>query len=441
MATWKADRYYDDLRKNMLFKADKPKRYPDVIVQPKNENEIRAALQFANESDLQIVCRGSGHNTAGAVLRNGGMLLDLSAMNAVSVDPEAKTANVQAGAIMAHLHTSIANYGLGFPNTDCHTVTLGGYILGGGIGRNDSFWTKGRACYALLEAEVLLATGEKVVVNKNSYVDIFWAIRGCGPAFFGIILNYTLQLFDEVGASYRSSYTYAISELPAILEFFDLRERSKDERVSTRITLRRPPKAGDKPSVSVTITAIAEQGSNADENAKALINTYVEQGIANNAISKRELVKIENVEMFSPNMGLATTTDNINTDDSSALLALVEHFSDAPAGCTLTLGMSHNYQMHPNRKDCCYSAEGKHIVSFHANWKPGECDQEVAVWEAKFKQLTQPYCLSHFINQTNNERYPEQIIECFSEENWQKLAKVRSKYDPNSRFFTYLGHS
>lgn len=441
IATWKSNRYYEDFRKSMLFKGNKPKRYPDVIVQPKNESEIKAALQFANDNDLQVVCRGSGHNTAAAILRNGGMLLDLSAMNAVYVDHKSKTAKVQTGAIMAYFHAEIAKYGLAFPNADCHTVALGGYILGGGHGRNSAFWSKGPACNSLLEAEVLLGTGEKVVVNKDNYTDMFWAIRGCGPAFFGIILNYTLQLFDEVGATYRSSYTYPANELPAILKFFDQLEHNKDERVSTRISFRKAKNSGDKPKVIVSITAIAEQGPNADENAKALINTYVAQGIADKAISKRELVKVEGVEMFTPNRQLATNTDNINTDDSSALLALLDHFADAPADCRLSLGMTHNGHMHANKKDCCYSAKGKHFISFHTLWQPGEDDNEVANWEAKFKQLMQPYCLSHYINQTDNERYPEHIMECFSEENWERLARVRSKYDPNSRFYTYLGYS
>ena len=182
----KEDVTYEGLRKNMVNLSNVAKRYPDIIVAPQTEAELLECLTFAKNNDLQIACRSSGHNNAGAVLRNGGMLLNIAAFNDFEIDPLKKVITVQPSVRFKDIVPALKKHQLGFPLGDCGDVAFGGYILGGGLGKNGNHYTKGPACYALLSAEVILENGKKVRVSEVEYSDIFWAIRGCGPAFFGI---------------------------------------------------------------------------------------------------------------------------------------------------------------------------------------------------------------------------------------------------------------
>ena len=87
-ATWRDDGRYGALRRGSLWRANIPERYPDVIAQASTEHDVREALEFARDNDLQMACRASGHSTAGAPLRNGGMMLYVSGLNKVEIDPE-----------------------------------------------------------------------------------------------------------------------------------------------------------------------------------------------------------------------------------------------------------------------------------------------------------------------------------------------------------------
>lgn len=442
-ATNKGEDGYEELRRNMLYKGNKPERYPDIIIKPTTEDEIFAALGFANENDLQIVCRTSGHNTAGAVLRNGGMLLDLSGFNKISLNVEGRTATVQPGVTMGSFYGEISQHGLGFPIADCLTVTFGGYLLGGGLGKNANNWTKGPACNAIISAEVILANGEKVTANKDQNSDILWSIRGCGPAFYAIISSYTLKLFDDIETVVRTSYKYSLDDLPGILDFFDNYHAQKDDRIGTRISLFED---SDTPGIfgaKVSIDAFIPKGpENAVEEGNSLLAFYEEKGLADKALSSvpPKAFKLPQL-LMSTDRSMYTNTDNTFTDDSRALLAVVDLFKRKPTECYVMLGLTHGIQMYPLPENACYASKGSHMLSQHVNWFGDEHTESARAWMKEFSDIAKPFSTGHFINQADNERFPERILNCFTEESWNRLIGIRKKYDPDNRFFTYLGYS
>ena len=441
--TYKTDDGYESLRKNMLYKGNKPERYPDIIVKPNTEQEITGALEFASEKDLQVVCRTSGHNTAGAVLRNGGMLIDLSGFNQIEIDQKAMSATVGPGVTMGAFYGAISKYNLGFPIADCLTVTFGGYILGGGHGKNGNHWTKGPACNALISADILLASGERITVDRDHYPDIFWSIKGCGPAFYGIILNYKLRLFENVGAIARSSYRYKLEALPELLAFFDQYQDVKDDRVGTGIALFESQESPGEFGVRVSLQAFVQNGSEDPlAEANSLLAFYEEKGVAEGAyeVNKPEEYQMPQL-LMSTDRKMYTNTDNVFTDDANSLLALVDLFKAKPVGCFVLLTLTHGFQMYPSREDACYSAAGSHFLSYHFNWYDDKDTEAAYSWMKEFSDLAKPYGINHYINQADNERFPERIRSCFTAENWSKLAQIRKKYDPENRFFTYLGYS
>jgi hypothetical protein len=145
--------------------------------------------------------------------------------------------------------------------------------------------------------------------------------------------------------------------------------------------------------------------------------------------------------MFTRDPSIRTHTDNIYTDDSGALLPAVEHYKTRPAGLDVRLVLSHNSQFYaPYGDDICYSTDGHHFLSMYVDWNDSELDTLAYEWTDGFSEIARPFLKSHYLNQIDTGVYPEKVRQSFSEENWNRLAKVRREHDPENRFFTFVGH-
>jgi FAD/FMN-containing dehydrogenase len=412
-----------------------------VIVQAGSNNDVRDALAFARENDLQVVCRASGHSTAGAPLRNGGMLINVAALNSIDIDPGARIATVQAGANMVSLYSEAKRFGLDFPTADCTTVALTGFMLGGGLGRNGNYLTRGPVCNALLSAEVMLESGDIVTVDADGHSDIYWAMRGCGPAFFGIVMSMRLRLFDPVASYLASSYTVPLESLPEVLGFFDERQSDQDPRVNIRIGIRPDSTDVEGHVASVGISAFAEQGANSDAVARALLARYADEGLVKMAVDASEFVPQDTDKyMFTRDPSGSTHTDNIYTDDASSLLPALEVFKTRPEGLAVRLDLAHNQQFHaPYSDDISYSPAGSHFLSIYVDWTDSRLDALAYDWTDEFSSAAAKFQQGHYLNQVDTGVYPEKIRQSFSAAKWQRLEGIRRAYDPNEQFFTYVG--
>ncbi|WP_198136253.1 FAD-binding oxidoreductase [Paraglaciecola sp. T6c] len=439
---YRDDPDYDDWRRSMLWKSNAPDRYPDVIIQAKSEQEITQALKFAQKNDLQVVCRTSGHNASSSVLRNGGMLLDISALNELTVDAQHKFAYVQPSVKMIHLNEELRKHGLDFPTASCQTVSLGGYLLGGGIGANTRYWAKGPACYSIISADVILADGKKITASKEQNEDIYWAIRGIGPGFFGIVTRFKLQVFPSIKAILKNTYSYPIDQLPKVIKSLDRfsKQHTQDERVSVGISVHNHPSIAGEMIVKLGVTAFIDNAQDPTATAKALLAPYAKSTFAGDAFDKSENVHVQIEKMkFSTNPADRSNQDNFTTDNAHAFVAIAKLFKDRPTPGFLILDLSYNSFNHERLKDASYSALGKHKISAIMHWKNAADDPVATKWFARFNALMQPYANSHYINEVNHE-FPERVKNSFTSEKWEYISMLRNKYDPNKRFHTYLAY-
>jgi FAD/FMN-containing dehydrogenase len=166
-------------------------RRPAVIARCRGVADVRAALRFAREHGLPIAVRGGGHNVAGNAVCDGGIVIDLSPMKGIHVDPRARTARVQPGVTLAELDRETQVFGLATPTGLISMTGIAGLTLGGGLG-----WLSrryGTACDNLLSAEVVLANGEVVTAGADDDPDLLWALRG-GGGNFGIVTSFEYRL-------------------------------------------------------------------------------------------------------------------------------------------------------------------------------------------------------------------------------------------------------
>ncbi len=186
------DSDYDEARS--LFNAMIDKR-PALIARCANAGDVTKAVAFARERDLPIAIRGGAHNGAGLGSVDDGVVIDLSLMRDVEVDPEARTVRVGGGCTWGEVDAKTNEHGLATPSGIISTTGVGGLTLGGGLGHLTR--KCGLAIDNLLEAEVVLADGEQVRANADENPDLYWALRG-GGGNFGVVTSFLFRL-HEVG--------------------------------------------------------------------------------------------------------------------------------------------------------------------------------------------------------------------------------------------------
>jgi FAD/FMN-containing dehydrogenase len=182
------DPEYDAAR--ALYNAMIDKR-PALIARCENVADVIAAVNFARDNNLLVAIRGGGHNGAGLGSVDDGLVIDLSPMNGVRVDPVQRAARVEAGAQLGDLHHATNAFGLATPSGIISTTGVGGITLGGGLGHLTRQF--GLAIDNLLEADVVLADGRFVTASPEENADLFWALRG-GGGNFGVVTSFLFQL-------------------------------------------------------------------------------------------------------------------------------------------------------------------------------------------------------------------------------------------------------
>ena len=179
---------YDEARTIWNAMIDK---HPAVVVRALVASDVIQTIRLAAQHGLLLSVRGGGHNIAGNAVCEGGLMLDLSWMGSVRVDPQARTARVEPGARLADLDKETQAFGLATPVGINSTTGVAGLTLGGGFG-----WLSrkhGLTVDNLLSADVVTAAGELVRASDTDHPDLFWAIRG-GGGNFGVVTSFEFRL-------------------------------------------------------------------------------------------------------------------------------------------------------------------------------------------------------------------------------------------------------
>ena len=227
------DAGYDDARTVFSGNID---RYPAVVVRPVDAREVAAAVSLARDSGSELAVRSGGHSGPGFGVSEGGIVLDLSAMNALDIDAHGRTAWAETGLSAGEYTNAAGEHGLATGFGDTGSVGIGGITLGGGIG----FLVRkyGMTIDDLLAAEVVTAGGEILVVDGETHPDLFWAIRG-GGGNFGVATRFRFRLHEI------PSIVGGILMLPAtpevITAFIAEAEAAPEELTTIANVMKAPP--------------------------------------------------------------------------------------------------------------------------------------------------------------------------------------------------------
>ncbi|KAA6204793.1 MAG: FAD-binding oxidoreductase [Candidatus Tokpelaia sp.] len=433
---------YKDWFWGMTWYKNKPRRYPKLIVQPLDEADVRLAVNYANQANLRITMRSSGHNITAAPLRDGVLTIDMSKFTGISIDPRQKTVWAGPGVFSEQLNAALAEHGLAFPSAHTGFVTIGGYLLGGGMGWNMPAW--GMANNSVLALEVILADGRKVLASANENPDLYWAARGIGPAFFGVILRYHLQAHNSPQIVQNIYYVPAdkVEEGAAELVRLAPASRNRTEILGSMGLFSMPGTPEDEKKwhwvlmlYSYAATRQEALEAAAVFNESEFLKREAFQFSRNKPLNYMELyaqlgdtdaysiLRSTEIAFFTDNPGrcLRKTIDALNTSNPLS-------FGFSVIACNPTVEGS-----------ACYTYGAPNYIAWYLVSETAEEVEANKALAVRLHEDLKPDIKTYYMNEVDFDLFPEAPQKSFSPEKWQKLQAVRRRYDPHNRFMSYVG--
>jgi FAD/FMN-containing dehydrogenase len=207
------DERYEQARKVYNGMID---RRPALIARCADVADVMAAVNFARENNLLLAVRGGGHNGAGLGVVDDGLVIDLSPMKGVRVDPATRTVQVEGGATWGEVDHATHAFGLATPSGIISTTGVAGLTLGGGLGHLTRRY--GLTIDSLLSADVVLADGSFVTASERENEDLFWAIRG-GGGNFGVVTSFLFRL-HPVSTVVGGPTLWPIEQAPEVMRWY-----------------------------------------------------------------------------------------------------------------------------------------------------------------------------------------------------------------------------
>ena len=212
--------------------------HPAMIVQCVDAEDVRLAVKFAYEQGMPLSVRSGGHSIAGYSTNDGGLVIDLSHMKAITVDPEKRTARLEPGLTWNEVAQTLQPYGLALSSGDTGTVGVGGLLLGGGIG-----WMVrkyGLTIDHVHAIELVTADGEFLRASADSNAELFWGLRG-GGGNFGVVTAFEVDVYPA-GIVLGGAVFYEMAEAEAILrEYTRYTSSAPDELTTMAMLMAAPP--------------------------------------------------------------------------------------------------------------------------------------------------------------------------------------------------------
>ncbi|QBI22116.1 FAD-binding oxidoreductase [Egibacter rhizosphaerae] len=230
------DPEYEQARKVWNGSID---RYPAAVLRCTGVADVIAGLRLVRELELPVAVRGGGHNVAGFGTCDDGVVLDLSPMNSVRVDPHNRTARVEPGLVWGELDRETQAFGLAVTGGVMSTTGVAGFTLGGGIG-----WLQrrfGLACDNLRSADLVTAEGELVHASERDEPELLWGLRG-GGGNFGIVTALDFDLHPVGPQVFSGLVAWPADQAPEVLAFFrEFTAQAPDELTTIAICRTAPP--------------------------------------------------------------------------------------------------------------------------------------------------------------------------------------------------------
>ena len=412
-------------------------RRPGLIVRCGGSDDVVAAVRFARTHDLLVSVRGAGHNIAGHAVSDGGVMIDLSPMRSVTVDPTARTAIVAPGATLGDVDAATAPHGLALPMGINSTTGIAGLTLGGGFG-----WLTrkhGLTVDNLLSAEVVTADGDRLTASASRNADLFWGIRG-GGGNFGVVTSFTFRL-HRVGPDLLCGLiVHPFAQAPALLgEYRRLAAAAPDELTAWVVLRKAPPLPFLPPEVhgkEVMVIAAVYAGD-VWEGEKALQPLRALGSPIADVIAPQPFAAFQ--QAFDPLLG-AGARNYWKSHDYTALSdgvldVTLEYAARLPnEQCEIFIAHLGGAAGRVPADATAYAhRDAEFVMNVHTRWTDPAEDRKCVGWAREFFDRAAPFATGgvyvNFMPDDEADRVPSAYGG-----NYQRLVQLKAKYDPENFF-------
>jgi FAD/FMN-containing dehydrogenase len=442
-----ADISYESLRGAMVWNQLVPERYPRIIVEAANENDVAEAVRFARANRMKIAVHGGGHSWVGFSLCDDSLLIDLGRLDTASIDAEARIAVIQPAIRSREFNRLLAERHLAFPVGHCATVPMSGFLLNGALGWNFNAW--GPGCFSIEGAKVVTADGNLVVASGQRNPDLLWAVRGAGPGFFGVITEYSLRVYPEPRAITTSNYYYPLRCAEELGAWAGEVARRLPKNVELTILISpAPPPITDQCQSANGLACIVSGTAFVDSTSEAVSTLSILESCP---ASAHCLLKEPNLSTpidvlhdagatFWPERHryLADTLWT-NSDPAKMLATSRDYFMRAPSSKSSGVFVFSTGKDRSPFPDGAYSMTGDALMLCYAVWERSEDDAANTAWHRAMIAELDQYAVGHYVGESDIVADQRRAERSYSKTNWERLQKLRQKYDPEGLFHGHFG--
>ena len=434
---FRSDEGYEAARRGTVWHQLVPERYPELIVQAVDADDIVAGIRYAKANGHRVSIVSGGHSFAVNHLRDGAVLLDVSRLDHATIDADNGVAVVGPGKGGSLLMADLEAQGLFFPGGHCRGVCLGGYLLQGGYGWNSRVF--GPACQSVIGLDVITADGEQIHCDADNHADLYWAARGAGPGFFGVVTSFYLKLYPRPAVCGTSLYVYPWDVADEVYTWARSVSAEVDRRVEMQMLATRglPEMGLDIPAMVCMSPAFADSEAEA-EKALAVFGTcpVADRAVIRNPYMQIDLATWYDVVMTHYLSDHRYTADNMWTSASAdELLPGIRTILD-----TMPPHPSHflwlNWGPSPRRQDMAYSVEDEIYLALYGSWKDAVDDDKYGDWARSNMAAMSHLATGIQLADENLGRRPARFA---TDEAMDRLDKARAVYDPDGLFNSWMG--
>ena len=395
-------------------------RHPALIVRCAGPSDVARTLDFAQRHGLPLALRAGGHSRLGYGTCDRGVVIDLSGMKRVEVDPGKRVAQAQAGALVRDLDEAAHRFGLATTSGGCPTVGIAGLTLGGGEGRLMAKY--GAACDNLLSAEVVTVDGRRIEASPTSNPDLFWAIRG-GGGNFGVVTALEYQL-HPVAQVLSGALNYPPGRIPELLQAYGQFIAGAPDEMDAFVQISQS-EPGPRLKIDLCHLGNPQTGNDLIRPLRALnpeddsvkVMSYLEAQAAGGFL-------LAPVAHFQTNRILP----ELSGSPISAITTAINH---APATCRVVIVALRGAISRVSATDTAFALrQPGYEVDIVATWN-ASADKAAAVrWVRTTGDALQPFAHGVYVNQLGDTS--EQLVRSAYGPNYARLIDIKKKFDPTN---------
>lgn len=420
------DHEYEEARRIHNGLIDKR---PALIARCLGVADISAAVGFAREGALEVSVRGGGHNVAGRAVTDGGMMIDLSLMKGIHVDPKARTARAHGGVTWREFNRETALHGLATTGGLISTTGIAGLTLGGGVG-----WLMGKHGLAvdnLLSVELVTAAGEILNASAGEHPDLFWALRG-GGGNFGVAASFEYRL-HPLSQVFGGLVAHPFPAAKEALRFYrDFTASVRDELSVFSGLVHAPDGSGVKLAAFVICHAAPER---AEVDLRPLL-----------AFGSPAMVQVGPMPYPAVNMMLDGgyprgalnywKSSFLRALDDAAIEALVDGFAACPSPMSaIVIEHFHGAVTRVNVSDTAvpHREPGYNVVITSVWTDPAATNENVSWTRAAYRALEPHLARRRYVNYLGDDESGDAVQAAYGP-NYSRLAELKRRYDPDNLF-------